>query len=61
MEREFGWIYRLIFSFWEEALDKQKDVIWTFNGDEEIGMMSAVSIWKVKTTLFKKIQSSTYE
>lgn len=30
---------------------KQKDVIWTFNGDEKFGMMSVMSVWKEKTTL----------
>lgn len=28
---------------------KQKDVIWTSNGDEKVGMMSVMSVWKEKT------------
>lgn len=39
-------------SFCEEALDKQKDVIWTFNGDEKLGMMSVMSVCKEKYNTF---------
>lgn len=40
---------------------KQKDVIWTSNGDEKVGIMSVVSVWREKTTLLNFIQSIIHE
>lgn len=56
MEREFGWIYKLIFFLSEKRpWYKQKDVIWTSNRDEKVGMMPVMSVWKEKATLFYSV------